>query len=262
MKNEIKINRMILALFLKTGIIVLSFLAIIILSVKYVPTVVSVTSHSNGKKLPIYRVETDNNNVALTFDVMNNNKDIDKILEILEKHNVKATFFLTGTWVEKYPQEVKKLVEAGHDIGNRGYHYKHMELLDYNECKEEMVSLHDKVKELTSLDMELFRSPYGGYNNTVIHAARDLGYHSIKWDIDSLDWKDYGVNEIVRKTTRDNNLKSGSIILLHTGTKYTVDALEEIILGLKEQNYEMTCLSDLIYQNDYIVDLSGSQIKK
>ena len=253
---------MVLALFFKTGIIVLSFLAIIILSVKYVPMVVSVTSHSNAKQLPIYRVETKSNNVALTFDVMNNNEDIDQILEILEKHNVKATFFLTGSWVEKYPHDVKKLVEAGHDIGNRGYHYKHMELLDYNECKEEMMALHNKVKELTKVDMELFRPPYGGYNNKVIHAAKDLGYHSIKWDIDSMDWKDYGVNEIVRKTTQDDNLKNGSIILLHTATKYTVDALEDIIIELQEQNYEMTCLSNLIYQNDYIVDLSGNQIKK
>lgn len=160
-------------------------------SFKYLSGFVTVSSNVNGRELPIYSVETDEKKVALTFDAAWGNEDTKKILEILAKHNVHATFFMTGGWVEEYPDDVKAIYEAGHDLGNHSEHHRNMSQLSEEEKTEEIMSVHQKVKELTGVEMNLFRPPYGDYDNAVILNAEENGYYPIQWDVETLDTTGY-----------------------------------------------------------------------
>ena len=150
----------------------------------------------SARELPIYCVDRKDKVVALTFDAAWGNEDTQKILDILEKHNVKVTFFATGGWVEAYPDDVKKIIEAGHAFGNHSENHKFMTRLTDEQKKQELMKVHDKVKALTGYEMCLFRPPYGDYNDAVVKVADSLGYYTIQWSVDSLDWKDYGVDSI------------------------------------------------------------------
>lgn len=166
---------------------------------------------------------------------------------------------MTGGWIEKYPDDVKAIAQAGHDLGNHSENHKQMSALSAEQCKEELMKPHQKVKELTGKDMILFRPPYGDYNNTVIETANECGYHVIQWDVDSLDWKDYGADAILNKVLNHSHLGNGTIILMHNGAKFTADALEAIILGLKEKGYQIVPISELIYKENYEMDHEGRQ---
>jgi peptidoglycan/xylan/chitin deacetylase (PgdA/CDA1 family) len=151
---------------------------------KYLPKAITVSNTSSKRDLPIYCVKTDDKKVALTFDAALGNEDIKLLLEILKKNDVKVTFFMTGEWIKKYPEDVKALAEAGHDLGNHSENHKQMTKLTKEESAEEIMKAHKRVKELTGIDMNLFRPPYGDYNNTVLGAAKECGYFTIQWDVD------------------------------------------------------------------------------
>lgn len=221
----------------------------------------SVSNSVNGKELPIYCVETAEPKIALTFDAAWGNEDTKKILEILKKHDVHVTFFMTGGWVESYPDDVKAILAAGHDLGNHSENHKNMSQISDEEKKEELQKVHTKVQELTGYEMFLFRPPYGDYNNAVVNAAKDCGYYSIQWDVDSLDWKDYGVDSIIKTVTEHKHLGNGSIILCHNGAKYTAQALDTLITTLKGKGYTFVPLSELIYKDNYHLNHEGRQIK-
>lgn len=221
---------------------------------------ISVSNTVNGRELPVYCVQTDEKKIALTFDAAWGNEDTRRILEILKNHNVHVTFFMTGGWVETYPDDVKAILADGHDLGNHSENHKNMSQLSDAECKEELQSVHDKVKALTGYDMFLFRPPYGDYDNHVITNARELGYTTIQWDVDSLDWKDYGANDIVERVCNHKALGNGSIILCHNGAKYTADALDTLITRLQEAGYTFVPLSELIYRDNYHMNAEGRQI--
>ena len=226
-----------------------------------VSRVVTVTNTVNGKELPIYSVETDEKKVALSFDAAWGNEDTQQILNILEKYNIHVTFFMTGGWVETYPEDVRKICAAGHDLGNHSENHKNMSQISDNECQNELLNVHEKVKELTGIDMELFRPPYGDYDDEVIQNATACGYYTIQWDVDSLDWKDYGTDSIIKTVTEHKNLRNGSIILMHNGAKYTAEALPKVIEELKSKGYEIVPVSELIYKEDYHLDVTGRQMK-
>ena len=221
---------------------------------------ISVSNTVNGRELPIYCVQTDKPQIAISFDAAWGNEDTQRILEILKKNDVKATFFMTGGWVESYPDDVRAIYADGHDLGNHSQNHKNMSQLSDEECKQELLSVHEKVKELTGYEMFLFRPPYGDYDNHVITNARSIGYYSIQWDVDSLDWKDYGTTSIINTVTRHKHLGNGSIILCHNGAKYTAEALDSLIQELKAQGYTFVPLSELIYRDHYHLDQEGRQI--
>ena len=190
------------------------------------------------------------------------NEDTAKILEILARNNVHVTFFIIGGWVEKYPEDVKSIAAAGHDLGNHSENHKKMSELNADECKQEILSVNDKVKALTGSDMFLFRPPYGDYNNNLITTTRSINYYPIQWDVDSLDWKNYGVESIINTVLNHKHLGNGSIILMHNGAKYTADALESVIKGLREKGYEIVPISQLIIRDNYTINTEGRQIPK
>ena len=223
-------------------------------------TILPTSSSVGGRELPIYCVQTEEPKIALTFDAAWGNDDTKKIMEILKKHDVKVTFFMTGGWVEAYPDDVKMILAEGHDLGNHSQNHKNMSQISDSEKENELMSVHDKVKELTGYDMFLFRPPYGDYDSKLIHVARKCNYYAIQWDVDSLDWKDYGVESIIKTVTQNEHLGNGSIILCHNGAKYTVEALDTLITTLKEAGYQFVPLSELIYRDHYHMDHEGRQI--
>lgn len=162
--------------------------------------------------------------------------------------------------MESYPEDVKKIAAAGHDLGNHSENHKNMSQLSKEECKQEVMKVHEKVKELTGIEMNLFRPPYGDYDNKVVQSVMECGYYPVQWSVDSLDWKNYGVDSIITTVTEHKNLAPGAIILCHNGAKYTAQALDAMITNLKEQGYEIVPISELIYKENYHMDTAGKQI--
>lgn len=175
-------------LFFKVGMVVLSLLLIVAGSIYLIPRTVATISNS-GRKLPIYCVNTDQPKISLSFDAAWGNEQTQTILDICAKHDIKVTFFMTGTWIEKYPESVKAIAAAGHELGNHSENHKQMSKLSKSQCIDELMKPHNKVKELTGLEMTVFRPPYGDYNNTLIEAANECKYHTIQWDVETLDTK-------------------------------------------------------------------------
>ena len=246
---------------IKSALFLLGVVAFVKCVTTFVPQAVSVSSTINGKELPIYCVETDEKKVALSFDAAWGNEDTQKILEILAKHNVHATFFMTGGWVDSHPEDVKAILAGGHDLGNHSENHKNMSQISNDDKEQELMKVHEKVKNLTGYEMFLFRPPYGDYDNDVIKTATKCGYYPIQWDVDSLDWKDYGVDSIVNTVCSNKHLGNGSIILCHNGAKFTADALDTLITNLKGQGYEIVPISELIYRDGYHMDAEGRQVK-
>ena len=173
---------------------------------------------------------------------------------------MKASFFRTGHWVESYPEDVKAIQAGGHDLGNHSENHKNMTELGAEEKTSELMSVHNKVKELTGVEMELFRPPFGAYDDAVVLNARDNGYYAIQWSVDSLDWKDYGADAIVETVCEHKSLENGAIILCHNGAKYTVKALDEMLTKLQDQGYELVPISQLIYRENFHMDQEGRQV--
>ena len=243
----------------KAGILALCLTVVLVGTIFFGEDTVPASALVESRRLTIYCVQTEAPKVSLSFDAAWGNEDTNDLLSILAKHNIKTTFFMTGGWVESYPEDVKAISDAGHDLGNHSENHKQMSQLSAEECKDEIQKVHDKVKELTGKDMFLFRPPYGDYNDTLIEAANGLGYHVIQWDVDSLDWKDYGADAIVSKVVDHPHLGNGSIILMHNGATYTKDALEQVITGLTDKGYEIVPISELIYTENYEMDHEGRQ---
>jgi polysaccharide deacetylase family sporulation protein PdaB len=228
-------------------------------AVKSVFRTISIAGAAN-RKLPIYSVETPEKRVAISFDAAWGADDTEEILSTLSQYDVKASFFLCGYWVDKYPDMVKKMYEAGHDIGNHGKTHAHGGSLSLAQNKEEIMGVHERVKNLLGIDMNLYRPPYGEYNNTVIQAAEECKYYPIQWDVDSHDWMNRGVDYEVNRVLNNKNLRNGSIILFHNDTNDTPAALPIILRGLKEKGYAIGSVSQLIYKDNYKLDSEGRQI--
>lgn len=244
----------------KVGIQSLILFLGILMAVHLGDTAIAVNSTYGDRELPIYSVDTEEKKIAISFDAAWGAEDFPKIIEVLDKHNIKTTFFMTGEWVEKYPDCVKTLVEKGHDLGNHSATHPDMTKLSKEAQKEQILKVHDVVKELTGYEMELFRPPYGAYNNEVIRTCYEIGYYPIQWSVDSLDWKDLSATEIINKVCNHKALDNGAIILCHNGAKHTAEALDEMLTNLKNQGYEIVPISELIIRENFHMDATGQQI--
>lgn len=215
---------------------------------------------SGGRRLPIYGVKTDKKQVAISFDAAWGADDTDTLIEILGKHNVRATFFVVGGWVDKYPDEVKKLADAGHRVENHSSTHPHMTKLSKDQMVNEIVTCNKKIAAVTGRTPKLFRPPYGDYDNSVVETVESLGMYAIQWNCDSLDWQDSATTEsITRRVTE--KATNGTIILCHNDAKYTPSALPAILEKLQGDGYEFVLIEDLIYKDGFTIDNAGIQIK-
>jgi peptidoglycan-N-acetylglucosamine deacetylase len=212
------------------------------------------------RKLPIYSVDTNEKKIALTFDVSWGTDNTEKILDILDKYNVKATFFLVGAWAEDNTDIVKEIHNRGHEIANHSTKHPDMTKITRDRIIKEVEITDAKIRELTGESSNIFRCPSGTYNDNVIETLKDINHYCIQWDVDSIDWKEEGAdleyNRVINKT------KPGSIILFHNNAKYTPENLPKIIEKLKSQGYSFLKISELIYTKDYYIDHTGKQILK
>jgi len=211
-----------------------------------------------SKKLPIYAVERSDKKISISFDAAWGNEDTQQLIEILAKYDIKATFFVVGQWVDKYPESVKALFEAGHEIQSHSDKHPHMPKLSRDKMAEEIKTTADKIEAITAVRPTLFRPPYGDYNDALIEVLESQSHYCIQWDVDSLDWKDPTPETI--KTTVTKKVKPGSIVLFHNAAKNTPAALPSIIEALQKDGYEFVKISDIIYKENYTIDHTGRQI--
>jgi peptidoglycan/xylan/chitin deacetylase (PgdA/CDA1 family) len=207
---------------------------------------VAVSGQVEQTGLPVCSVETDEKQIALTFDAMQEKGSLDSILNTLKSCGVKASFFVTGQWVEAFPDEVQAIAADGHDIGNYSQSYQEMTGMTRKEIQQEIQTLHEKVWELAHVEMKLFRAPYGKYDTELIDTVKQSGYLPISWSIDSQDWKEYGANDLIRTILQDQNLEEGAILRFHCSSASTAEALPELISALQEQGYELVPVSQMI----------------
>lgn len=146
------------------------------------------TSSTTGKLLPIYNVQTEEKKVAFTMNCAWNADDIDSILKTLQDNQTKITFFMVGDWIEKFPDAVKKIHEAGHEIASHSDTHPHVNNLSYEKNIEEIEKSNERIEKATGKRTKIYRAPYGEYNDTVIKSAQDKGYHTIQWNLDTLDY--------------------------------------------------------------------------
>lgn len=218
------------------------------------------TSTTSSKLLPIYSVDTNEPKVAITINCAWTAEDIDMILETLKNQEAKITFFMVGDWVEKNEDAVKKIYEAGHEIGNHSYNHPHVNNLSLDKNKEQIQKCSDIVKNITGEGTRLYRGPYGEYNDTVIQSAQELQHQTIQWSIDTLDYKGLTGDQMWERI--EPKLENGSIILMHNGTENTALSLNDIITKIKEKGYTIVPVSELIYKDNFTIDNNGIQHKK
>ena len=216
-------------------------------------------SSENEKMLPIYSVNTSENKVALTINCAWNADDIDSILNTLNTNNVKVTFFMVGDWIEKNPEAVKKIYENGHEIGTHSDTHPHVNNLSYEKNQEEIQTSCKKIEDITKNKVNLYRAPYGEYNNTVIKAANDMNYYTIQWNLDTLDYSGLTGEQMWNRIK--DKLNNGDIILSHNGTKNTENALDMLIKNIKQKGFEVVRVGDLIYKDNYKINVNGTQTK-
>ena len=218
----------------------------------------SIQTSSVPKYLPIYNVKTDEKKIAFTMNCAWNADDIDSILETLKNNNVHITFFMVGDWVDKYPEAVKKINEAGHEIGSHSNTHPHVNKLSAEKNLEEINLSVAKIQKITGQKTNIYRAPYGEYNNTVIKTAEENGYYTIQWNLDTLDYKGLTGEQMWNRLK--NKLENGAIILSHNGTKHTADSLDMLIKNIKSKGYEIITVSQLIYKDNNIINGNGTQI--
>ena len=146
----------------------------------------SVFKNEASRKLPIYNVQREDKVCAISFDAAWGNEDTHDLIEILKKYNVKATFFVVGDWVDKYPESVKELADAGHDIMNHSNTHPHLTQISKEKMISEVTECDEKIKKITGKTPNLFRPPYGDYNDNVVTTLKDIGHYTIQWDVDTL----------------------------------------------------------------------------
>ena len=217
------------------------------------------TSSNIVQKIPIYNVETEEKKVAFTMNCAWSADDIDEILETLNSNEVKITFFMVGDWIDENPEAVRKIYEAGHEIGNHSNSHPHVAKLTYEQNLEEIQKCSDKIKQITGEKPTLYRVPYGEYNEQVISASFEEGYYVIQWNKDTLDYNALTGEQMWKRI--GENLQNGDIILSHNGTAHTADSLDMLIKNIKGKGFEIVKVSDLIYKENYQINNNGTQCK-
>ena len=219
----------------------------------------AVRASATTRKLPVYCVQRDDKCVSLTFDAAWGNEDTQTLIDILGKYNVKATFFVVGDWVDKYPESVKALSDAGHEVMSHSNDHAHFSKLSSEEIEKNLNACNDKIEGVTGVRPTLFRCPYGEYDDHVVSTVTDMGMYTIQWDVDSLDWKDLSASEINKRVT--GNVQSGSIVLFHNAALHTPEALPGIIEFLLANGYTIVPVSELLLTGDFEMDHTGRMCK-
>lgn len=209
------------------------------------------------RELPVYSVHRADKVLSISFDAAWGMDKTGDILDILDAHQVKTTFFLVGNWATKYPELVREIVARGHEIGNHSQTHAHMNSLSEQGIRDELRMMSDNVETITGTRPTLFRPPYGEYNDRVITVARAEGYEVVQWSIDSLDWKDRGTADIVKQCT--HRVENGDIVLFHNDSQDIVNALPTVLKHYQGLGYRIIPVSELLLKGETTIDVQGKQ---
>ena len=191
----------------------------------------------------IYAGDKNSNKVSLMINVYWGTESLVKMLDIFDKYDIKTTFFVGGTWAKDNQELLKKMHSSGHEIASHGYSHKEHGKLDYTGNLTEIQKCHEIVKFVLGIDMELFAPPGGSYNSHTVRAASFLGYKTIMWTRDTIDWRDHNSSLIYNRAV--TNMCGGDLILMHP-TENTVEALTKIILYAKKHNFVLSTVSETL----------------
>ena len=240
-----------------TDMISLSLIAILLAVLVTVTSAGTIYFGYAYRLVPIYSVKTSEKKVALTFDAAWGSDKTSRIVETLKTAGVEATFFLVGFWIKENEDKVKEIDAAGFDIGTHSNTHPKMSTLSQAQITDELETSMKLITNITGKTVKYFRPPFGDYNDTLLSVSSSLGLKTIQWDVDTLDWKGLSASEILARVKA--GVKPGSIILCHNNSDHILEALPQIISYLKENGYKMVKISDLVYDNGYIIDNNGLQ---
>ena len=204
--------------------------------------------------------KTDENKVAISFDAAWGADKTTEIMNVCDNYNVKATFFLVGFWVEKYPEKVKEIYNRGFEIGIHSNTHPDMTKLNKKQIRKELEININKIVEITGVRPKLFRPPYGYYNNNLIDICDELGLSCIEWSVDSLDWKGLSASELSGRVISKS--KKGSIVLFHNNSDNIIEGLKMCLEYFKNNDTNVVPIGEMIYYQNFYIDNFGVQIKK
>ncbi len=247
----------------KKRVIISALLCLLLIAVAV--TTVCLRAHTTTasakvkKLLPVYSVRTEESKVALTFDAAWGSDKTERILDLLDRYHVRATFFLVGFWIEENPELTQEIASRGHCIGNHSEDHPHIPTLSAEKVDEQIESVNKRLKELTGQSPRFFRPPFGDYNDSLIKMLSEKGMIGIQWSVDSLDWKGISGAEIAQRIL--SKAERGSIILCHNNSDHILDALPIVLLGLKNKGLTSVPIDELVMTDNYSIDNNGTQLK-
>ena len=204
--------------------------------------------YTSAENKVVFKSNTNNQmKIAITFDDGPHPKNTKKILDVLEKYNVKSTFFVVGINVKNYPDAFCKIVNKGHEIGNHTYSHSILKSMSVSDIKKEIEDTEDALNDFYETAPKLIRPPCGLYDNKLLKIAKDKNYKIVLWTIDTKDWAHSSADDMVNAVIK--NIKSGDIILFHdyiSGVDNTPEALKIIIPKLQEMGYKFVTVSELL----------------
>lgn len=191
----------------------------------------------------IYGGDKNSKKLSLMINVYWGNEYVEEFLKIFKKYGIKTTFFIGGSWANQNIELLKKIYDYGHEIGSHGYSHKEHGKCGYETNLEEISKCHTIIKDILGIEMNLFAPPGGSYNSSTIKSAESLGYKTIMWTRDTIDWRDHNSELIYNRAI--TSMQGGDLILMHP-TKNTIEALEKIIEYSKNCKLEITTVSDVL----------------
>lgn len=221
----------------------LGFTAAFFFLLLMLPTLASWLALEGDKPKPVYNGNLAKAQVALACNVFWGEEYLPSMLDSLDRHDVKITFFLGGTWVAEHPELAQELARRGHELGNHSYSHPHPNSLSQEGNKAQIARTEKLVAELTGVTTRLYAPPYGEFNNSVLAAAAELGYTTIMWSIDTIDWRKPPAEKIITKVS--GKLHNGAIILIHP-TEPTAQALPELLFRIKEKGFAVLPVSAIL----------------
>ena len=216
-----------------------------------------VGASASSRQLPVYSVQRDEKVVAISFDAAWGNEDTQTLIDILNKYQIHATFFVVGDWVDKYPESVKALADNGNEVMNHSSTHAHFSQLSNEEIAADITACNEKIAAVTGVTPTLFRCPYGEYDDHVISAVTSMGMTAVQWDVDSLDWKGISAQEIQGRVL--DKVQPGSIVLFHNAADNTPEALPGIIESLIADGYKIVPISQILLSGKTMIDNTGRQ---
>ncbi|MBR0207276.1 MAG: polysaccharide deacetylase family protein [Oscillospiraceae bacterium] len=230
--------------------------AVLILWTVNSPAIVGASA--TERQLPVYCVQRDDKKLAISFDAAWGNEDTQTLIDILNLYGVRSTFFVVGDWAEKYPESVRALHDAGHEVMSHSAHHAHFSMMSAAEIAADLREANRRISACTGVEPTLFRCPYGEYDDHVIQTVRSLGMTAIQWSVDSLDWKGISADEICERVL--GRVEPGSIVLFHNAAEHTPEALPRILSELQKQGYTIVPVSELLLEGNTRIDHAGRQL--